>query len=516
MPDPHDNRGRTRPWLRIVALTLAAGMVYCLLDAAYAYRLYAERRYATNLHGEVSFLAVLLWDVPLYSILNRLSFVVVFFSGAVILHRSRRSPSTPVALDRAVWACVLDTCPFGVWLADWSGAMGRIRALREAGMSDVRSHLLSHPDQLNECLGQLRNTWVNPASVAILEAESAEELMGCSWLEEELVAEGELEGLLDAVCSLAAGETRFQAELPMRTLRGRRLYVHAVMAPFPGGGKSSGEVFVLLLDATSFKEAARQEREAVVRAQRAVRFDSLRVMAQGIAYDFNNLLTAIMGNVSLAKMQPLAASGVEDQLTDIQDAAVHASQLCRRLIAYSATANPHRAPTDVNLVLRELTDKPGTGVSDRGHLICDLAKGLPAVWADPVQIEELFANLIANARDALADEDDLIVVSTKQETCGEADLRETFFQDQLPGGEYVRVDVADTGCGMDPETQARVFDPFFSTKASGHGLGLAAVPGIIRGHGAAIQIRSEVGEGTTISVFLPIREPTEGRGGDGS
>jgi CheY-like chemotaxis protein len=133
----------------------------------------------------------------------------------------------------------------------------------------------------------------------------------------------------------------------------------------------------------------------------------------------------------------------------------------------------------------------------------DLAANLPAVEADAAQIRQVVMNLITNAADAIGDRSGVIAIATGLLDATREYLAETYLDEKLPPGPYVFLDVADTGCGMDAPTRARLFDPFFTTKFAGRGLGLAALLGIVRGHHGAVHVATEVGKGTTFRVLLP-------------
>jgi CheY-like chemotaxis protein len=126
------------------------------------------------------------------------------------------------------------------------------------------------------------------------------------------------------------------------------------------------------------------------------------------------------------------------------------------------------------------------------------------VEADPAQLQQVVLNLIVNASEAIGDQEGEIRVSTGRQFCDRTVLAQSFLDENLPEGEYACLEVSDTGCGMSDETKARIFDPFFSTKFTGRGLGLAAVLGIIRGHRGAIIVESAVGRGSRFRVLLPL------------
>jgi CheY-like chemotaxis protein len=150
-------------------------------------------------------------------------------------------------------------------------------------------------------------------------------------------------------------------------------------------------------------------------------------------------------------------------------------------------------------------------VSKKAMVTYNLSADLPTTLADASQIHQVILNLVLNASDALGEQTGIIAISTDAIQCNKTDLAATVGEDELREGLYVRLEVADTGCGMDQETSGKIFDPFFTTKFTGRGLGLAAVHGIVRGHKGAIRVSSEPGKGTTFHVLFPASEATEPR-----
>jgi two-component system cell cycle sensor histidine kinase/response regulator CckA len=169
---------------------------------------------------------------------------------------------------------------------------------------------------------------------------------------------------------------------------------------------------------------------------------------------------------------------------------------------------------DLNLLVRETVDLIEASISKRASLSFQLAASLPAVDADPVQLRQVIMNLAINASEAVAETGGLVTLATGAARRDRGGLHSPWLGEELPAGDYVSLEVTDTGCGMDGETLSRVFDPFFTTKFAGRGLGLAAVLGIVRSHHGSIQVESEIGRGSTFRVLLPasVRTPSPGTG----
>jgi signal transduction histidine kinase/CheY-like chemotaxis protein len=236
------------------------------------------------------------------------------------------------------------------------------------------------------------------------------------------------------------------------------------------------------------------------------KLESLGVLAGGIAHDFNNLLTGILGNADLAKteMSPLAPACAS--LEGIEVAARRAADLCRQLLAYSGRGRFVIQAIDLQELVEEMGHLLSVSISKKVVLKYHFSKGLPAVEADATQIRQVVMNLIVNASEAIGERSGVISITTGLAHCDANYLRGCFSADGLKEDDYVYLEVADTGHGMDKATLDRVFDPFFSTKFTGRGLGLAAVLGIVRGHKGAIKVYSEPQRGTTFKLLFPASE----------
>jgi two-component system cell cycle sensor histidine kinase/response regulator CckA len=238
----------------------------------------------------------------------------------------------------------------------------------------------------------------------------------------------------------------------------------------------------------------------------AQKLESLGILAGGIAHDFNNLLTGILGNVSLMRLELPAASALVEHVDQIEAVTIRAADLCRQLLAYSGKGRFVVRPLDVSELTRQTAPLLQLSIGKAATLRLDLAEELPAVDADATQMRQVLMNLVVNAAEALGERPGVISVTSGTLYAEGAYLRNTFLAPELADGKYVFLEVSDNGCGMGPGTQAKIFDPFFSTKFIGRGLGLSAVLGIVRGHKGAIKVYSELGRGTTIKLLFPAIE----------
>ncbi len=259
-------------------------------------------------------------------------------------------------------------------------------------------------------------------------------------------------------------------------------------------------------DITGRKQAEEERLHLERRVLHAQKLESLGVLAGGIAHDFNNLLVAILGNAELAMLEMSADAPGRDAVADVRQAALRASELTNQMLAYSGKGRFVVEPVDLGALVRETARLLEVSVGKQARLQYELGDRLPTVDADAAQLRQVVMNLVTNASEAIESRggDGLIVLRTSLVHVDGVGVPGVAPDEDLPPGAYVALDVADTGCGMTEEVKARLFDPFFTTKFQGRGLGLAAVQGIVRGHGGTLTIESEPGRGTCIRVVLPV------------
>ncbi len=249
---------------------------------------------------------------------------------------------------------------------------------------------------------------------------------------------------------------------------------------------------------------ARLEREELERKMlETQKLESLGVLAGGIAHDFNNILTAILGHATLGLSEVQPGDTVEENLVRIVESSQRAADLCRQMLAYSGKGRFVVRKLDLGRLVESTTQMLRLSISKSAVLRFQFAANLPPIEADATQIRQVIMNLVINASEAIGDRSGVISLFTGLARVDRAYLAGTVTSPELPEGDYVFVEVGDSGVGMSPETQSRIFDPFFSTKFTGRGLGLAAVLGIIRGHKGALKVYSEVGRGTTFRILFP-------------
>ncbi|MEN6624161.1 MAG: PAS domain S-box protein, partial [Smithella sp.] len=256
-------------------------------------------------------------------------------------------------------------------------------------------------------------------------------------------------------------------------------------------------------DITRRKQMEEERGRIEVRMREVQKLESLGVLAGGIAHDFNNLLMAIMGRADMAILSISPESPAFKHLEEIMKASHRAADLCRQMLAYSGKGLYMVSNHDISKIIREMRSMIDASIAGDVIVQYNLSNELPEVELDVTQIRQVIINLIKNASDALGNMQGIISVATGIVECDEACLSESYLDHNLSGGIYIYLEISDTGCGMDSEIRSRIFDPFFSTKFTGRGLGLAAVLGIVRGHKGVIKVNSEVEKGTSFKILLP-------------
>ncbi|MDQ6987598.1 MAG: PAS domain S-box protein [Mariprofundaceae bacterium] len=245
------------------------------------------------------------------------------------------------------------------------------------------------------------------------------------------------------------------------------------------------------------------ERRQQEKVEHSQRLESLGVLAGGIAHDFNNILTAILGNASLARMKFADNEAAVKFLDRIERSSNRAAELCKQMLAYSGKGHFIIKPVNLSLMLRETANLLQVSIGKGIQLDFDLNANIPTVQVDTTQLQQVMMNLVINASDAIGKAAGVITLRTGVLQVDAYELEKSSTGEDLVPGPYVFLEVRDSGCGMSEETKKKLFDPFYTTKFTGRGLGMSAVLGIVRGHHGAIIVKSKPGAGTVFRILLP-------------
>ncbi len=227
---------------------------------------------------------------------------------------------------------------------------------------------------------------------------------------------------------------------------------------------------------------------------KAQKLESLGLLAGGIAHGFNNILTAILGNLSLARMQLNPCKGAAKRLSECEKAAIQACDLAQQLLTFSVGGEPVKKPIDPVPLIRNAVSLVLRGTNVRSEM--KLADDLWHVEADSGQFSQALRNMLINSLQAMPEGGE-VIVRAGNETLGENNPH------QLVPGDYLKISIEDHGCGIPSEILTRIFDPYFTTKAQATGVGLSAVYSIFKRHGGTVEVSSTVGKGSCFSVYLP-------------
>ncbi|WP_322487053.1 GAF domain-containing protein [Chloroflexus sp.] len=267
----------------------------------------------------------------------------------------------------------------------------------------------------------------------------------------------------------------------------------------------NGDVAELLLvcqDLTEQREQSIALLNYERRLQAIERLESMGVMASGIAHDFNNLINIIIGNAHLLQTAYTTESFAWQSLHHLLSAAHQAGDLAHQLLNFAGEDRLQIQTLQINQLIEATLPMLQSSLGSQVEVRLDLAPELPDVMADPVQLRQVLMNLVMNAYEALPERSGWIWIQTRQRTLDTDTSHRLIPLQQLLPGEYVVMVVRDNGVGIDPAIRQRIFDPFVTTKAHGHGLGLAGVLNIVRRHGGALEVESQLGSGSAFSVWL--------------
>jgi two-component system, cell cycle sensor histidine kinase and response regulator CckA len=309
----------------------------------------------------------------------------------------------------------------------------------------------------------------------------------------------------DAPASLELAERLFKREEPIHKVRMR--YVkksgEIIWVDMTGSAirDKDGEIMYGLAMIEDITEVKRTQEEAVA----VQKLESLGVLAGGIAHDFNNLLGGILASAEVASTEHADGLAVEEELRRIKTASIRGAEIVRELMIYGGEERTAFEPVDLAALVNEMLNLLKVSISKRTVLKIEIGEDLSFIYANPAQIRQVIMNLVTNASEAIGDEPGTIRATIDNVKIGPGSRGSGGAS--LPEGDYVRLEVSDTGTGMTPEVQVKIFDPFFTTKQTGHGLGLAAVLGIIHSHGGTINVESASGQGSRFQILLPRIDP---------
>ncbi len=297
------------------------------------------------------------------------------------------------------------------------------------------------------------------------------------------------------------GQTR---ELMVQRRDGSELPVELSMSSVKHLG--NWHLVAIVRDISQRKSEDEERQRLAEKLQEAQRLESLGALTGGIAHDFNNLLTAILGHAGLMDELVPRDFPLRGSIKEIRNAGQRLADITQQLHAYSGSGRFLVEPVRIGDLVAEMAELLRTSVSKKAQLDFRFEHDLPAVMGDRGQLQQVIVNLITNASEALEEGDGEVCLSASVVDVDLERLEGFRHGAGLSPGRFVMIEVTDTGAGITSEIEAKMFEPFFSSRFAGRGLGLAAVSGIVRGHQGGIELETRVGEGTSIRIFLPASE----------
>lgn len=348
--------------------------------------------------------------------------------------------------------------------------------------------------------------FANAAALSLLGFDDAQELVGGKI--HDLIHHTRVDGSeyplheCRIVAATQKGESIYVSDEIFWRKDGTSFPVEYRSLPIREDDTNIGQV-ITFSDITERLQQEQEKQETQRKLEHTQRLESLGVMAGGIAHDFNNLLTAIMGNAVLAQKNMSPESEAYSLIEHVNHASQSAANLCRQMLAYSGKGKFTLEPINLSQLVETMSELMGVSISKQAQLFFDLDPEIPLIEGDIAQFQQIIMNLITNANESLEGQTGIIRITTGSINVSKGYLKSMNIDDGLKPGQYVYLEVSDSGCGLSEEVKQHMFDPFFTTKSTGRGLGMSAMLGIVRGHNGGLKIYSEQGRGTSVKVLLP-------------
>jgi len=387
---------------------------------------------------------------------------------------------------------IFDSIPVAVFEEDWSACKRIIDGLKADGVEDIYSRLINDPGLMKQLWAGMKSLTQNPAAYAVYKTNDTDTLYDFFREWDPASDPGGAELLARYFDALAKGKTSYSGEVQHTVTDGS--FIHAQMhIRIPEAFQDTWERVLLA------EEDVTQRKNAEDQLRQAQKMEAVGQLTGGIAHDFNNVLSIILGNLDLLRDEVLPLGEAASHVRTAIRAAENGAALAHRLLAFSRKQPLKPQPVDIEQLIEGLRGLAKRTLRENIDLRIQAEEELWPCLVDPGQLENALLNLAINARDAMP-EGGTITIDSSNVTILDGD-QET---DLRPGG-YVRIAVADTGTGIPAETLHHVFEPFFTTKdvGKGSGLGLSMIYGFGKQSGGDVMIETEMGEGTTVSLYLP-------------
>lgn len=428
--------------------------------------------------------------------------VVLLVVLLVLNHRKKliiANKSKALAETEARYSLLFEHSPIALLEEDLSASKTFLEQLRAQGVTDLAAYFDQHPESLRRCIDLARICTANRAALRLYGARHPQELIHLNTILPEEQNPSFQRAVLTLLCE---GSTELVQE--NRSLDGRLLTVERRVVVAAGYEANWRKVFVTVIDITEQVKLRNENKAFEQQLQRTQKLEAIGSLAGGIAHDFNNILSPIMGRAELMLVENPDQASIREHCRGIIDAARRARDLVKQILTFSRQVDQEILPVSMAEVIREVVQLVRPTLPATIEIDCQLPEPCPRVMADATQLHQVLMNLITNAYHAMEERGGRLSLHLETITLGLGAFEDL----SIAPGLYQRLTIADTGHGMDEATMAKIFDPYFTTKARGKGtgLGLAVVLGILRGYGGEIRVASTPGTGTTFTLYFPVVE----------
>ncbi len=429
--------------------------------------------------------------------------ILEFVSTQVAVAINRKQSEAATRESETRYRGLFENSPVALWEEDFSEVKRHIEAIRQSGVTDFRAFFEGHPQVLLECIREIKVLDVNAATLALMHATSKDQLIGD--LKQVINIKPDLD-FADELVNIAEGRKEFSWDGINYTLEGEKLFVSLHWSAAPGYEGSLEKILVSIMDITARKQAedqirelnasleqrvAERTRQLSETQEQLVRHEKLATLGQlagGVGHELRNPLGVINSAVYYLKLvQPDANEKVKKYHLMIEQEVNTASRIINDLLDFGRIVSPDRQPVSIPELVQHVLTR--FQVPPSVQVEVNLPASLPKVLADPIHLEQVLGNLITNACQAMKDCKDggSLVISASRK------------KDQ------VAIAVKDTGTGITPAAMQKLFEPLFTTKLRGIGLGLAVSKKLTEANGGRITVRSQPGQGATFTIHLPVK-----------
>ena len=399
----------------------------------------------------------------------------------------------------ARYRLLFEHSPIPLLEEDLSAVKTFIDQLTACGITDLNRYFSENPESLSRCAAMVRVLDANRAALKMYRASSPRELTQLtSVLPDDQCFRFKNE--LQSLVKTGGSET----VLENRTLHGTLLTVERRTVVAAGFEKTWRKVFVTVIDITEQVKLRDENKGFEKQLQQTQKLEAIGSLAGGIAHDFNNILAPIMGRAELMQVENAGNAGVQEHCQGIINASKRARDLVKQILTFSRQVDQEILPVSLADIVQEVIGLMRPTLPATIEIDYQCPNHCPWVMADATQLHQVIMNLVTNAFHAMEEQGGRLDLRLESVTLGVGEFNDF----SISPGLYQQLIVADSGHGMDKNTIAKIFDPYFTTKAHGKGtgLGLAVVLGILRGYGGDIRVESEVGKGTVFTLFFPAIE----------